>query len=279
MQRDSLTSLLKKHNLWADKSLGQHFLHDNNICQRIVKHLNLDGKVAVEIGPGPGSLTYVLNNLPLKYLLAIEKDSKFKNVLNEITKDNKNFYLKEADALKTNIKESLKELGINDKYNIVANLPYNIGTELLINWCYEIDNIESITVMLQKEVVDRIKAKYGTKDYGRLSVIMQSCFSTQELFKIPPSAFIPPPKVLSSVIFLKPLINLPNKELLNTISKITHMAFSKRRKMIKSSLGKDLPANLWQSICEKTKIDETIRPEQIKPEIFFEMADICKNQI
>lgn len=275
----NLSDILKKHNLWANKTLGQHFLHDTNVCNRMVSHLNLKDQVVVEIGPGPGSLTYVLNELPLKASFAIEKDQRFIEVLNEITAGNKNFNLINADALKVNISEVLQNQGITQKFHIIANLPYNIGTELLIQWIQEIENIESITVMLQKEVVDRIRAKPDKKDYGRLSVIMQSCFKVQELFRIPKGAFIPPPKVLSSVVYLKPLKEIQPLKTLDTLGIITQLAFSKRRKMLRSSLGKSLPEKLWTELCDKLKIDEALRPEVIKPEIFLEMAKLCQHKI
>lgn len=274
MQNESLIDTLKKHNLWANKALGQHYLHDISVCRRMLKHLNLENQIVVEVGPGPGSLTRVLKDLPLKFFLVIEKDSRFIKILDEITANQKNFSCLEADALKTSIPKTLSNLGFNEPYHIIANLPYNIGTELLVNWTDDLKHLASITVMLQKEVVDRIRAKVNTSDYGRLSILLQNCFKVQELFRVPPGAFVPPPKVLSSIVYLEPLKILPNPEILKTLGQITQIAFSQRRKMLRSSLGKQIPLNIWQEICVKLNIDDSKRPETITPQTFYQMAEL-----
>lgn len=276
MQNESLIDTLKKHNLWANKALGQHFLHDISVCSRMLKHLNLENQIVVEVGPGPGSLTGVLKNLPLKFFLAIEKDARFIKIIDEITAQNSNFSCLEKDALKVSIPKTLADLGYTEPYHIIANLPYNIGTELLVNWAEDLNHLASITVMLQKEVVDRIRARVNTGDYGRLSILLQNCFKVQELFRVPAGAFVPPPKVLSSIVYLEPLKNLPNPEILKTLGKITQIAFSQRRKMLRSSLGKQIPLDLWQQICAQLNIDDAHRPETITPEIFYQMAELCQ---
>jgi 16S rRNA (adenine1518-N6/adenine1519-N6)-dimethyltransferase len=160
----------------------------------------------------------------------------------------------------------------------VANLPYNIGTELLVRWIDDIKSIVSITVMLQKEVVDRMTAQASTKDYGRLAIILQSCFKVDEVFQIAPEAFIPPPKVWSSVAHLKPHKELPDPIVLKTLGQITNLAFSQRRKMLRASLGKALPLALWQNLCDTLNIDETRRPEELDIQTFLAMARICSKQ-
>lgn len=277
MQNESLIDILKKHNLWANKSLGQHFLHDISVCQRMLSHLKLQDQVVVEVGPGPGSLTRVLKDQPLKFLAVIEKDSRFISILDEISNQVKNFTCIEADALKTSITKTLSNLGFNEPYHIIANLPYNIGTELLVNWTEDLKHLASITVMLQKEVVDRIRAKVNSSDYGRLSILMQNCFKVQEMFRVPPGAFVPPPKVLSSIVYLEPLKELPNLGTLQTLGKITHIAFSQRRKMLRSSLGKQIPLTMWEQICAKLAIDDSKRPETITPQVFYQMAELCQS--
>lgn len=276
MQNESLIDNLKKHNLWANKALGQHFLHDISVCERMLKHLNLENQIVVEVGPGPGSLTGVLKNLSLKFFLAIEKDARFIKIIDEITAQNSNFSCLEKDALKVSIPKTLADLGYTEPYHIIANLPYNIGTELLVNWTEDLNYLASITVMLQKEVVDRIRAKVNTEDYGRLSILLQNCFKVQELFRVPPGAFVPPPKVLSSIVYLEPLKTLPNPEILKTLGKITQIAFSQRRKMLRSSLGKQISLDLWQQICAQLSIDDAQRPETITPETFYQMAELCQ---
>ncbi len=280
MEFKLLKTILEKHQLWANKSLGQHFLHDETICQRMVKHLQLKGTTVVEIGPGPGSLTDILLKESLDFLLAVEKDQRFIDVLKEFeVPDGTIFEILQADALDTSIGQALQVKGRNGQYHVVANLPYNIGTELLINWISDIANISSITVMLQKEVVDRIRAKVGGGDYGRLAIILQACFEVQELFRISPQAFIPQPKIVSSVVYLKPRLEVPSPHVLKTLEKITAMAFCYRRKMLRSSLGKALPLTLWQEICDTLNLDETKRPEQLDVQTFIAMAKLCNNKI
>lgn len=279
MEFRHLKTILEKHQLWAKKSLGQHFLHDETVCQRMIRHLNLAKQTVVEIGPGPGSLTDILLKARPGFLLAIEKDLRFINILKEFEKpSNTTFEIVQADALNISIPALLREYGQSGSYHVVANLPYNVGTELIIRMLADISNIASITVMLQKEVVDRMKATIGIKDYGRLAILMQSCFEVQELFQISPQAFIPPPKVWSSVVYLKPHQQIPEQGVLKALEKLTFLAFSYRRKMLRASLGKALPLTLWQKLCDTLNIDETKRPEQLDVYTFLAMARLCTTE-
>ncbi len=279
MEFKHLKTLLEKHNLWAKKSLGQHFLHDESVCQRMVHHLNLKEQTVVEVGPGPGSLTDILLKAQPAFLLAIEKDQRFIDILKEFEVPSSTaFKIVPADALNVSISALLGEHGNPGPYHIVANLPYNIGTELIVRWISDIENILSLTVMLQRELVDRMTAKVGTKEYGRLAIIMQSCFEVQEVFQISPEAFIPPPKVWSSVVYLKPLKQIPEPSVLKTLGKLTNMAFCYRRKMLRASLGKSLPLPFWRNLCDTLNIDETKRPEQLDTHTFLAMAQICSKE-
>ncbi len=279
MEFKRLKAILEKHNLWAKKSLGQHFLHDESICHQMVRHISLKEQTVVEIGPGPGSLTDILLKTEPAFLLLIEKDQRFIEILKEFEcPNNTEFKIEQADALNVCISELLANHGKSEPYHIVANLPYNVGTELLVRWIKDIGHIASITVMLQKEVVDRMIAKAGTKDYGRLSIIMQSCFDVQEVFQISPEAFIPPPKVWSSVAYLKPHAKQPEPIVLRALERLTNIAFSQRRKMLRASLGKILPLTLWQNLCATLEIDETKRPEEIDTATFLGMAQICSKE-
>lgn len=279
MEFKHLKSILEKHNLWAKKSLGQHFLTDESICQRMVQHLNLQDQIVVEVGPGPGSLTDILLKTDARFLMCIEKDQRFIDILKEFeAPPSTTFKTLQADALNISIPVLLSEQGLPGLYHIVANLPYNIGTELLVRWISDIEQILSITVMLQREMVDRMCAQVGTKEYGRLAILMQSCFEVQEVFQIPPEAFIPPPKVWSSVAYLKPLKQIPEPTVLKTLGKLTNMAFSYRRKMLRASLGKSLPLPLWRNLCDTLDIDETKRPEQLDTHTFLAMAKICSKE-
>lgn len=279
MEFNRLKATLEKHQLWAKKSLGQHFLHDESICLRMVKHLRLKGQTVVEVGPGPGSLTDILLKEEPGFLLLIEKDQRFIEILKEFTPaPDTTFTIEQADALNVCISDLLEFHKKATPYHIVANLPYNIGTELLVRWIRDIRNISSITVMLQKEVVDRIRARLGTKDYGRLAIIMQSCFETQEMFQISPQAFIPPPKVWSSVVYLKPRAEVPEPHVLKTLERLTATAFSQRRKMLRATLGKALPLTLWKNLCVNLDIVETMRPEELSPQTFLKMAQTCSTE-
>jgi 16S rRNA (adenine1518-N6/adenine1519-N6)-dimethyltransferase len=279
MEFKHLKSILEKHNLWAKKSLGQHFLTDESICQRMVQHLNLKDQTIVEVGPGPGSLTDILLKTNARFLMCIEKDQRFIDILKEFdVAPSTIFKILQADALNVSIPALLSEQGHPGPYHIVANLPYNIGTELIVRWIADIEQILSITVMLQREMVDRMTAQIGTKEYGRLAILMQSCFEVQEVFQIPPEAFIPPPRVWSSVVYLKPLKEIPEPGVLKVLGKITNMAFSYRRKMLRASLGKSLPLPLWQKLCDTLDIEETKRPEQLDTHTFLAMAKICNKE-
>lgn len=279
MEFRHLKSILEKHNLWAKKSLGQHFLTDESVCQRMVQHLDLKDQIVIEVGPGPGSLTDILLKTDARFLMAIEKDKRFIDILKEFeSPPNTAFAIVQADALNVSIPFLLLEQGHQKPYHIVANLPYNIGTELLIRWINDIEQIFSITVMLQSEMVDRMCAQVGTKEYGRLAILMQSCFEVQEIFQIAPSSFIPPPKVWSSVAYLKPFKKIPEPSVLKTLAKLTNMAFGHRRKMLRASLGKSLPLPLWQKLCDTLNIDETKRPEELDNSTFLAMAQICSKE-
>ena len=279
MEFKHLKSILEKHNLWAKKSLGQHFLTDESVCQRMVHHLNLKDQTVVEVGPGPGSLTDILLKTDARFLMCIEKDQRFIDILKEFeVPPSTTFKILQADALNVSIPALLHEQGYQEPYHIVANLPYNIGTELIVRWIADIEQILSITVMLQREMVDRMTAQVGTKEYGRLAILMQSCFEVQEVFQISPEAFIPPPKVWSSVVYLKPLKQIPEPSVLKTLGKITNMAFCYRRKMLRASLGKSLPLPLWRNLCDTLNIDETKRPEQLDTHTFLAMAQICNKE-
>lgn len=280
MEFKHLKSILEKHNLWAKKSLGQHFLTDESICQRMVQHLNLKDQTVVEVGPGPGSLTDILLKTDARFLIAIEKDKRFIDILKELKNPiNTAFTIVQADALNVSIPILLREQGYSGPYHIVANLPYNIGTELLIRWINDIEHIASITVMLQREMVDRMTAQVDTKEYGRLAILLQSCFEVQEVFQIPPQAFIPPPKVWSSVAYLRPFKEIPEPGVLKSLGKLTNMAFSHRRKMLRASLGKSLSLPLWRNLCDTLDIDETKRPEQLDTSTFLAMAQICNKEL
>ncbi|NDE19683.1 MAG: ribosomal RNA small subunit methyltransferase A, partial [Alphaproteobacteria bacterium] len=229
----SIAKLAAKHGIIPLKKLGQNFIFDETLCDKIVKASGLqDGNIALEIGPGPAGLTRSILNASPKQLTVIEMDARCIPLLEEIKTVYPNLTIKQADALKVN----LSELVTNEKVTIISNLPYNIGSVLLTSWLLQSEKINSMTLMLQKEVVDRIIAKPSIKSYGRLSVICQIVCKITKCFDVSPKAFYPEPKIWSSVVRLEPKKNAPSLQLLTTIEQITNLAFSGRRKMIKSSL-------------------------------------------
>ena len=272
----SLKEQLAKHQIRADKRFGQHFLLDQNITDKIVRLAgNLSGVNVVEIGPGPGGLTRSLLQSPAKAVYAVEKDSRLLPLLTELKEASETpLELIEADALKLSLVET-----IPTPRAIIANLPYNVGTAMLIHWLKEIaespTSYQSLTLMFQKEVVQRIAATPGSKDYGRLSVLSQWLCEVQPLFDLPPSAFSPPPKVDSSVVRLIPRATPAPCEL-KLLERVTAAAFGQRRKMLRSSL-KSLHSDTetWLKSCN---IDPTARAETLTLTNFIDLAVRIENE-
>lgn len=240
----------------ARKSLGQHFLCDLNLTRRIAEYAGDLKDVAVfEIGPGPGGLTRALLETNAARVIAIEKDRRCITALADvIAASNGRLNLIEGDALETDL-EKLAPL----PRAIVANLPYNIGTELLINWLHRIEAFQSLTLMFQAEVADRIVAGPHNKSYGRLSVIAQFCCDVERVMELPARAFTPPPKVASSVVHLTPRKERPADVPLDLLEKVTAAAFGQRRKMLRSSL-KPLGG---EELLQKTGINPELRAENL----------------
>ena len=258
----SIQSILKKNNIKINKSLGQNFLFDLNITDKIVKKSKPIASTIIEIGPGPGSLTRSIlkNNSAIVY--AIDKDIQSKIMLTEL----KMIY---KDRLKIIIDDALYypiwQLGDAPR-QIIANLPYNVGTKMLITWLKNIEKFDLLTLMFQKEVADRIIAKPGSKNYGRLSILTNWLTQSSKLFDIPREAFFPRPKVNSTVIQLKPLSKPIFDVSFESLEKLTHLAFSQRRKMLKTSL-KEING---KKILEELNISPNLRPENLS------VIDFCK---
>jgi 16S rRNA (adenine1518-N6/adenine1519-N6)-dimethyltransferase len=265
----SIASHARNFGLTPIKKLGQNFIYDQSLCDKIVlKSGGLLGKEILEIGPGPGGLTRSILEQNPKRLIVIEKDERSINLLEDLKKYYKSLDILHKDAMKIKI----RDLNLTSKIKIIANLPYNIGTKLLLNWSNEIELIEDIIVMLQKEVVDRICAKTGTKEYGRLSVIMQILFNPEKQFDVSRESFYPMPKVTSSIVKLVPKLDIPNLDLINKLEKITQIAFSARRKQIGNSLSKSFK-NI-DIILENLSIKNTQRPEEISPQLYLNIAKL-----
>jgi 16S rRNA (adenine1518-N6/adenine1519-N6)-dimethyltransferase len=263
-----LRDVIRAHELRAEKKLGQNFLLDLNLTGKIARAAgDMTGASVFEIGPGPGGLTRALLKAGAPHLTAIEFDPRAVAALEE---------LKQAAAgrLKILLQDALRTdvmtLAGGKPVVIVANLPYNIATPLLIGWLEQIyaqpTAFRSMTLMFQKEVGDRICAASGGKVYGRLGVMAQWLCNVKSVFDIPPSAFTPPPKVVSSVVHFVPRAVAPSRPAFAMVEKITAAAFGQRRKMIRSSLKDYLPA------IEAEGINPELRAENLSVEEFIKLA-------
>ena len=229
-----LRETIAAHGLDAKKRFGQHFLLDLNLTRRIARAAApLDDGTVIEVGPGPGGLTRALLLEGATNVVAIELDPRAIEALHELEAVAGNrLSLLEADALEVD----LTGLGPAPR-RIVANLPYNVSTPLLVRWLHEADALADMVLMFQKEVVDRLIAAPRTKDYGRLSVLTQHVCEVRRLFDIPASAFVPPPKVVSSVARLVPRPAGERLADLGPLERVTAAAFGQRRKMLRGSLA------------------------------------------
>ncbi len=264
-----LAVVVEKYDLTPNKSWGQNFIFDLNLTRKIARAANLSSNETIfEIGPGPGALTRALFMEGAEKIIAIEKDKRAITALSELVDIcNGKLELVSDDALKVPI----NKMGILPR-RVVANLPYNIATQLLLNWLVTPDAFKAITVMVQKEVAMRICAKPGSPNYGRLSIIMQWLACTKMLFDIPASAFHPKPKVTSTLLEIIPRAQplFPAKR--QILEKITAQAFGQRRKMLRSSLKKVGGDDLLLA----TNIDPTLRPENLSIEDFCRLAQAYK---
>ena len=272
----SVSEMMRGAGLEPKKSLGQNFLFDLNLTRKIARSVpDLENSVVLEVGPGPGGLTRALLECGAKKVIAIEKDRAAMPILEQIQ-------AAAGGRLEVVLGDALKiknyELRIKN-YAVCANLPYNVGTELLIRWLHE-PRITSMTLMFQREVAERIVAKPGSKQYGRLSVLAALGWRAKILFNVPNTAFVPPPKVQSAVVQLVPL---PGNGLVGRVSmkpggefhrnsphqaveKITAMLFGQRRKMIRSIM----PGVDWAAFG----LSGTERAEELSPEVFVRIAEV-----
>ena len=266
-----LREVIARHGLSAQKSLGQNFLLDLNLTGRIARAAGpLEGHDVLEVGPGPGGLTRALLDNGARRVVVIERDRRCIAALEEISQAYPDrLVIIEADALKTDMRRL-----VTAPARIVANLPYNIATPLLVGWLQTEPWppwYESLTLMFQREVAERIAAKPGTRAYGRLSVLAQWRTAPRIVFDVDRRAFTPPPSVTSSIVELiprsKPLADAP----LPALERVVAAAFGQRRKMLRAalkSLGPGDPA----AMIEAAGIDPTQRAEELSVEQFCALA-------
>jgi 16S rRNA (adenine1518-N6/adenine1519-N6)-dimethyltransferase len=266
-QLPPLREVIARYGLGARKSLGQHFLLDANLTDRIVRSANLDGIAAVlEIGPGPGGLTRSLLATPVPRIVAVERDPRCLEALADLA----NAYPGRLDVVAGDAMTVDERALLPANAAIVSNLPYNIGTALLFKWLENDLPVRSMTLLFQKEVVERIVAEPRTKAYGRLAVMTQWRCIVRKLFDIPARAFTPPPKVVSSLVQLtlreQPLAPAEGK----TLARIVAAAFGQRRKMLRASLRKVCAEP--EAILKLADIDGTRRAEELTIEEFCALS-------
>ena len=266
-KNDTLKNILEKYDVKAKKKFGQNFLHDKNIINQIVKSSSCDKKYIVEVGPGPGLLTTAILEKNIKKILVIETDKTFIPILKKFKENHsKKFDFIINDILKVDLDKI-----INEKYSIVSNLPYNISVPFIISMIEREQPVkwEKLTLTVQKEVAERMMAKINTKQYGRLSVLTQWRCKIHKICDIKPTCFIPPPKVLSSVISIEPRNNIIAPSVKN-FQKIVSYAFGFRRKTLKRSLSSlDVDINQLADLC---KIDLGLRAQNLSVNDFCNLA-------
>ncbi len=246
----------------ARKRFGQNFLQDRQLIDQIISRINPQQSDAmIEIGPGLGALTEPLL-ARVSTLTVIEIDRDLVARLHNRTEQN--LTIIEADALTVD----WQELAAGRKLRIVGNLPYNIGTPLLLKLAKQADAVSDIHAMLQKEVVDRITAPSGSRAFGRLSVMMQACFDAHVLLDVPPEAFDPAPKVQSAVLRLSPLAKQPSQSQLASLETIARLAFANKRKTLRNNLKNYLS----EAQIEQLEINPGARAETLSVPQFFALS-------
>ena len=262
----SLRQSLDAHGLSAKKSFGQHFLLDLNVTRKIVRLAGpFEGRGVIEVGPGPGGLTRALLESDAGKVVLVEKDSRFVPLLAELDDGSGRLVIVEGDALK--VREA--DL-VEGPAHLVSNLPYNVGTALLIKWLTGPWLPHALTLMFQKEVAERIVAAPGDDAYGRLAVIAQAVCEARLVMHLPAAAFTPPPKVASAVVHLVPKADRPDHEMLKRLERVTAAAFGQRRKMLRSSL-KTLGG---AALCEAAGIEPDARAEVVDGPGFLRLARV-----
>ncbi len=274
----ALREAIKGAGLSAKKSLGQNFLLDLNITRRIARAAGpLEGVAVLEIGPGPGGLTRALLLEGAAKVVAIERDERFRPILEEIEKRSQSkFTPLFLDALKADYQALASASGVS---RAVANLPYNIATPLIVGWLTAgrwPPWFDRLTVMVQREVAERIVAEPATAQYGRLAVLTQYRASPRILFTLPPSVFVPPPKVASALVEIVPRPAVADAVQIPFLERVTAAAFGQRRKMLRSSLaslGVDTAALLHDA-----GIDPALRAERLIIADFVNLARHLEKQ-
>lgn len=272
---NKLTELFKKYDITPSKRFGQNFLIDDNIAHKIVRQARISGKTTIiEVGPGLGQLTrIILGSVPHNQLHVIEYDKKCLAYLYDLEKEYQGkLHVVAHDALKFDERSLLTES--DSKFTLISNLPYNISVVLLLKWLKSINLFDSMVLMFQREVAERIAAKPHSKAYGVVSILTQYLCEVEICFHVPPTAFFPAPKIESSVVLFKPKKDaIERMKLFETLRLVCNAAFSQRRKMAKNTLLTLIP-NISE-ILQKLSIPETTRPEDLSVTDFERICALC----
>ena len=269
----SLKDVVEQNGLMAKKSLGQNFLLNQNIPDKIIRLSlekqgleNFASSYVFEIGPGPGGLTRaIISNWPKK-LTVVEMDERCIKIMNELQAETKtDMNIINSDALKVDFSEFEGE-----HKQIISNLPYNISVPLLIGWLKKMKSFNALTLMFQKEVAERIMAPVKTKDYGRISVLAQLCAKVEKLFDINPECFVPAPKIWSTVLLFQPVEANVDENIMKKVEILTERAFGQRRKMIRQSLKSVAGID---KACTVAGVELTMRAEEITPMQYYKLAE------
>ena len=253
-------------HLKAKKSLGQNFLIDREVLEKIVSITDIAGKEVLEIGPGSGNLTtYILKQKPKK-LYVVEKDNDLAILLKEK-------FDTEIEIINDDILNISEDKISDQKLSVFGNLPYNISTEILSKWILNIGSnfwFESLVLMFQKEVADRIISEFNNSKYGRLSILSSWKLNVKKIIDIKPQSFSPRPKIDSSLLLFTPKKNFFELKDPKNLEKITRIFFSQRRKMLKKPFNQVFTDG--KKIAKKLDIDLNLRPQNLKPEIYFKLV-------
>jgi len=254
------------------KSLGQNFLIDQNIIDKIIDVVQIKNKSVLEIGPGTGNLTKNILKKKPKKLIVIEKDNDLAELLKKNLDNDINIINNDVLKMDENTLDA-------DILTVFGNLPYNISTEILCNWILNIKNknfwFDNLVLMFQKEVANRIIAKFNTKNYGRLSILSNWKLEIEKICDVQPSSFFPKPKIDSSVLLLKPKLDFFPLTNPRNLEKLTRTFFMHRRKMLKKSYNLLFKGNL--DIAKKLNIDLNLRPQNLNFETYYKLSEEFEN--
>ena len=253
------------------KSLGQNFLTDRNIIEKIINLTSIKNKTILEVGPGTGNLTsFILKNNPKK-VFVVEKDKDLAMELEDNFKD-------QLTVINKDILEIDETLLLNEKVTVFGNLPYNISTEILSKWIVNLKDsfwFDCLILMFQKEVADRIIAKFNTSTYGRLSILSNWKLIIKKICDIKPESFSPRPKIDSSLLFFSPKQDFYKIKDPKNLEKVTRIFFNHRRKMLKKPFNQLFNGD--QKVLEKLKIDLNLRPQNLDFDTYYQLTSEYEN--